>query len=165
MSKAQKSSSKANRYIQIIERIFLERYQEGAKEVFFERDDFVRHAKLLKIKLPKKQIIDTFLFENYERVDPDHSYGFNLFGEKKLNKVFTTSGGFADIHIRALNNDRFPPGKRFYFNGQMKMSPEFSLTLQFTQGVGPIAPNVPRTRLDIILSYSILETLRRYKIF
>jgi len=119
----------------------------------------------MKIKLPKKQIIDTFLFENYERVDPDHSYGFNLFGEKKLNKVFTTSGGFADIHIRALNNDRFPPGKRFYFNGQMKMSPELSLTLQFTQGIGPIAPNVPRTRLDIILSYSILETLRRYKIF
>src|SRR5262245_29288031 len=53
MSKAQRSPSKASRYIQIIERIFLERYQEGAKEIFFERDDFVRHAKMLKIKLPK----------------------------------------------------------------------------------------------------------------
>ena len=53
MSKARKGSSKANRYRQIIERIFWERYQEGAHEVAFQRDDFVRHAKLLRIKLPK----------------------------------------------------------------------------------------------------------------
>lgn len=119
----------------------------------------------VKIKLPPKNFIDTFLFENYERVDPDRNYGFNIFGEKKLNKIFTASGGFADIHIRALNNDRFPPGKRFYFNGTAKLSPEFSLTMQITQGVGPISPNIARTRLDIILNYNILETLRRTKLF
>jgi hypothetical protein len=53
MSKARKSSRKANRYMQIIERIFLEHYQEGAQEVPFERNEFVRHAKLLKVKVPK----------------------------------------------------------------------------------------------------------------
>jgi hypothetical protein len=119
----------------------------------------------VKIKLPPKHFIDTFLFENYERVDPNRNYGFNIFGERKLNKMFTTGGGFADIHIASLNGDRFPPGNRLYFTGQMKLSPEFSMTLLFTEGVGPISPNTPRTRLDIILSYNILETLKRTKLF
>jgi hypothetical protein len=64
MRKARKRTNKANRYIQIIERIFLERYQDGAQEVPFERDDFVRHAQLLKIKLPKNlgDILYTFRY-------------------------------------------------------------------------------------------------------
>lgn len=119
----------------------------------------------VKIKIPPKHFIDTFLFENYERVDPDHSYGFNIFGEKKLNKTFTTSGGFADIHIASLNADRFPPGKRLYLTGIARLSREFSLTMYLTQGVGPIAPNIARTRLDIFLTYNILETLKRTKLF
>jgi len=119
----------------------------------------------VKIKIPPKTFIDTFLFENYERVDPDRSYGFNIFGEKKLNKTFTAGGGFVDTNIRTLNSDRFLPGKRVYFNGQAKLSPEFSLLMQVTQGVGPISPTLPRTRLDIILNYNILETLKRTKLF
>ncbi|MGH7784892.1 MAG: hypothetical protein ACREO5_13750, partial [Candidatus Binatia bacterium] len=119
----------------------------------------------VKIKIPPKHFIDTFLFENYERLDPDQSYGFNIFGEKKLNKTFTASGGFADIHIASLNADRFPPGKRVYLTGSARLSREFNLTMLFTQGVGLIAPNIARTRLDIILTYNILETLKRTGLF
>ncbi|MEO6656451.1 MAG: hypothetical protein ABIO36_10255 [Pyrinomonadaceae bacterium] len=119
----------------------------------------------VKFKLPKTQIIDTLIFENYERTDPDRNYGFNIFGEKKLNKIFTLSGGFANIHIKALNADRFPPGKRIYFSAIAKLTPEFSVTTQFTQGVGFIAPTIARTRLDIAFNYNILETLRRSKYF
>lgn len=42
-----------NRYSQIIERIFLARYEEGAEEVVFERDDIALTAAELGIKLPK----------------------------------------------------------------------------------------------------------------
>ncbi len=119
----------------------------------------------VKFKLPKKQIIDTFLFENYERFHPDRNYGFNAFAEKKLTSILTLGGGFADIHIKALNGDRFAPGKRIYFNGVLKFSPEFSLITQFTEGIGFIAPTVPRTRVDVIFSYNILESLKRTKLF
>jgi hypothetical protein len=119
----------------------------------------------IKWKLPGKQIIDTFLFESYERIDPDHSYGFNVFGEKRLSALFTVSGGFAKTDIRLFNGDRYPPGKRLYFNATAKISPEFSLTSQFTQGVGFISPIIPRTRVDVILHYNILETLRRTRLF
>jgi hypothetical protein len=56
--------SKVNRYVQIIERIFLDRYKAGMREVPFERGDIERVAKTLKIKLPKNlgDIIYTFRY-------------------------------------------------------------------------------------------------------
>src|SRR3972149_1427190 len=42
-----------NRYAKIIERVFLSRYKSGAEEILFEREDIVRVAKKLGIKLPK----------------------------------------------------------------------------------------------------------------
>ena len=42
-----------NRYAQIIERIFLSRYEEGMREIAFEREDIVRVAAELQVKLPK----------------------------------------------------------------------------------------------------------------
>jgi hypothetical protein len=42
-----------NLYSQIIERIFFEHYREGADEVLFEREDIVRLAGELGIRLPK----------------------------------------------------------------------------------------------------------------
>lgn len=45
--------SDASRYSKIIEQIFLSRYKDGAVEILFEREDIVRVAKKLGIKLPK----------------------------------------------------------------------------------------------------------------
>ena len=42
-----------NRYVRIIERIFLSQYKPGAVRVPFEREDIVRIAEALKIRLPK----------------------------------------------------------------------------------------------------------------
>lgn len=46
-------AAKQNRYFQIIECIFSSRYHEGDEEVIFEREDLVRVAKELGIRLPK----------------------------------------------------------------------------------------------------------------
>lgn len=45
--------SEPSRYAQIIQEIFLSRYRTGVTEVAFEREDIVRIAKKLGIKLPK----------------------------------------------------------------------------------------------------------------
>ena len=42
-----------NRYARIIEDIFVSHYSEGASEIAFEREEIVRCAKKLHIKLPK----------------------------------------------------------------------------------------------------------------
>ena len=44
---------KKNRYAAIIEKIFFSKYTKGDEEVAFERDDLVRAANALQIKLPK----------------------------------------------------------------------------------------------------------------
>lgn len=46
-------SDRQNRYRAIIEHIFFSKYEEGATEVEFERDEIVAAAKKLKIDLPK----------------------------------------------------------------------------------------------------------------
>jgi hypothetical protein len=120
----------------------------------------------IRLKLPRKYGLDTLLFEQYERVDPDKDYGFDIFADRKLNKMFTIAGGFARTKIiPPLNSDRFPPGKRVYFVGTMRLTPEFSFTVQATEGVGFIAPAVHRTRISTAFTYNILETLKRTRFF
>lgn len=44
---------KKNRYAAIIEKIFFSKYTKGDEEIAFEREDLVRAANALRIKLPK----------------------------------------------------------------------------------------------------------------
>lgn len=44
---------KKNRYAAIIEKIFFSKYTKGNEEIAFEREDLVRAANALRIKLPK----------------------------------------------------------------------------------------------------------------
>lgn len=126
--------------------------------------DTLRQA--VKLKLPESRIADSFLFENYERVDETHGYGFGLTGEKKIGKDLTLTGGVTKISHRMLNGDRYPPGTRLYLLAAYKFSPEFTLTCGIFQGVGPLAtPTTPRTRLDIIATYNILSLLHRTKLY
>jgi len=48
-----RKQTKLNRYSKIVERIFLEKYREGMNEFSFSREDIVRVAKKIGIKLPK----------------------------------------------------------------------------------------------------------------
>lgn len=55
-----------NRYTQIIERIFESRYEAGAREVTFEREDIEHAAQELGIKLPKNlgDVVYTFRYRS-----------------------------------------------------------------------------------------------------
>jgi hypothetical protein len=46
------ADNELNRYSQLIESIFFDRYKSGILEVFFERQDLIRKAEELKIALP-----------------------------------------------------------------------------------------------------------------
>lgn len=48
-----KPKLRPNRYQALIEKIFLDRYATGSREVLFERDELVKAAKNLRIDLPK----------------------------------------------------------------------------------------------------------------
>lgn len=59
-----------NRYARIIEGVFFSHYEEGANEVVFEREDIVRFAKKLRIKLPKN-LGDVIYSFRYRAVLPE----------------------------------------------------------------------------------------------
>jgi hypothetical protein len=125
--------------------------------------DTLRQA--VRVKVPETKLFDTLLFENYQRLDPQPGYGFNLQGDKKVTKDLTLLGGFARIDRSILNGDRFPRGNRLHLTGTYTLSKEFTITAWVIQGIGPIAPNIARTRVNVLFTYNILQTLRRAHIF
>jgi hypothetical protein len=119
----------------------------------------------IKVKVPEARIFDSVEFENYQIVGDDPGYGFNLFGDKKLGDRFSVSGGVAHIDRKLLNGDRFPPGTRVHFTAGAKLGYDLSLSAMFTQGIGTWPDVRNRTRLDIVLTYNLLDLLHRKKIF
>lgn len=145
--------------------------KQATKEVAFSADytfwagsDTFHQAVRAK---PRKFLFTTLLFEAYERVSTPKGYGFNAFAERVINKKLTAGGGFANTDRRLLlNADRFPPGKRLYAGLIFRPNQEFIFQPVIIQGVGDISPTtLPRTRLDIILTWNVLETLHRHHIF
>ena len=120
----------------------------------------------VNVKTAELKFIDKVTFENYQVLDPNPGYGFAVHAEKKLHKRFSLSGGFARIDQPLFNADRFPVGNRFFVYTNTKLTREFSLSSALIQAVGPLpTAATSRTRLDIILTYNFLETLRRTKFF
>ena len=143
--------------------------KQASKRIGFSADytfdngsDTFRQA--VKIKTPETRIADFILFENYQRFDGPGRYGFNVFGERKIGKKLTLDLGFAHIDGRLLNGDRYPQGNLIHANASYKFSPEFSFTAFAIHGVGPMLGPLPRTRVDLIFTYNVLETLRRHKL-
>lgn len=118
----------------------------------------------LRAAIKGSKLLDSIQLESYQRIDPSPGFGFHVYGQKRLHKYFILGGGFARIDRAMLNADRFPKGDRFYLTSITNFSKEFSLTTMYIRGVAELQPNIPRTRVNIILTYNLLETLRRYKL-
>lgn len=125
--------------------------------------DTLRQA--IRLRAPELRIIETVLFENYQRLSADAGYGFGVYGEKKLHPRCSLGGGYAQIDRVALNSDRFLHGKRLHLTGHVTLSPEFSVSVATTQAVGATGPDLPRTRLDVAFQYNLLHSLRKTGVF
>lgn len=159
-----KHLNKSN-YHQFLVRKQVNKHVSFSADYTFESGRDTLH-QAVKFKIPESHIIDTVLFENYQRVDPDRGYGFSLYGEKVLKKTVTLGGGFARVDRPMTNADRFPTGKRVYVNAAVKLTRELTLSSILINGVGHLpSATSHRTRFEIIFSYNILETLKRSKIF
>lgn len=126
------------------------------------RDTF---RQAVKFSIPRFRLFDTMRFENYQQVDPVTNYGFGVSGEKKVHKRLTLNTGFSRIDTTMFNGDRYFRGNRVYAGWNLKMTRELSFNGIWIQAVGPlVGASNPRTRLDVILTFNILETLKRFKL-
>jgi len=125
-----------------------------------------RLHEAVRIKAPKRLYLNTLVVESYQRLDPQRDAGFDIYGERVVNKRLTMNGGFAKVDRRlTLNGDRFQPGNRLYMGSVIKLGHSFSLNPVVIHAVGDLPPgSTQRTRFDLILSYNLLEDLRRHHI-
>ena len=136
----------------------------SADYTFEAGTDTLRQA--VRISAPEAKVFDILHFENYQRLDPEKGYGFALWGEKVIRKKLNLSGGFARIDTTMFNGDRYPRGNRFFIGAAYKLTRELTVNPVLIQAVGPLAaPSIPRTRLDVVFTYNVLETLRRLKVY
>ncbi len=126
------------------------------------RDTF---HQAVKFSIPKFRVFDVMRFENYQRVDPGSDYGFGIYGEKSFHKKLTLSTGFTRIDTLMFNGDRYPRGNRLYAGWNLKLSREFNFNGIWLQALGPLpTAAAPRTRIDVVFTFNVLETLRRFKL-
>jgi hypothetical protein len=135
----------------------------SADYTFWAGADILHEA--IRIK-PRNFFFSTLLLEGYERVSSPNGQGFNAFVEHTVNKKLAINGGVARIDRRmTLNADRFPPGKRVYAGLVYKPNKEFVFQPIMINGVGRLpAASTPRTRIDLILTWNVLETLHRHHV-
>ncbi|MBK8467432.1 MAG: hypothetical protein IPL32_16570 [Chloracidobacterium sp.] len=144
--------------------------KQATKRIGFSADytfvlgtDTLREAVRIK---PKHFFLNTLLFDAYQRVSTPKGYGFDIFGEKVINKHLMVNGGFARIdRWFTLNGDRFLPGKRLYTSLVFKLRNDLTLSPVLFHAVGALrTPLSQRTRFDFILTWNVLETLHRHHV-
>ena len=140
------------------------RFSFSADYTFESGIDTLRQA--VRLKTPETRVVDSLLFENYERIDPRAGYGFALTGDKKLTPKLTFTGGFVKISDVMFNSDRFPQGERLYLIATYKLTRELILSPVIIHAVGPLSTTtLPRTRFEIIAGYNLLEMLHRLRLY
>ena len=120
-----------------------------------------------KIRLPEFRAIDSFHFENYQRSGRPSGYGVGVHAEKSLAKLLKLGGGYAGIdwNYGRLNSDHFSVGKRLYATANVAISSEFSTALFVTRAIANDYPLPVRTRVDLVFSYNLLNSLKRTGLF
>jgi hypothetical protein len=151
-------------YYQFLVKKQLDKRIAFSADYTFERGrDFLRQA--VTAHVPESRIFDSVHFENYQRLDPTPGYGFSAFGDKTVHKNVALRFGFSRIDRTMFNGDRYPPGKRLFAGANWQMTREFAVQSVIIQGVGDLpSANSHRTRFELIFTFNVLETLRRYKL-
>ena len=120
----------------------------------------------VKVNLREIQVVDSIIFENYQRTNIDRDHGFAVTAEKALNKKLTLQGGYASIDSKygPLNADRFNIGNRAFtmvtFNSGPVTASFFVTTAVRQNGVLP-----QRTLSNTVFTYNVLPALKRTGLF
>jgi hypothetical protein len=142
-------------YAQILWTKRFGRVRASAEYSTAEREPAWRQA----VRFDEVRFLDVVQFESYERRGDDPGYGFGLYGQRRLSRAVAMGLGFAKIDRNGLNSDRFPRGERVYLTALAPLGRELTLSAFFSQALGDTAPTAARRRLDLALSYNVLEAL------
>ena len=107
--------------------------------------------------------MDTIRFEFYRRLNHQEAGGMAVAAYRSLSRRLLAGGGYAtvDEHYGGLNADRFNRGQRFFATTTLAMTRDLSLACFFTHAFGNGFSVPIDTRFDTVLTYNVLNPLRR----
>ena len=117
----------------------------------------------LKLNIKANRLLDSVVFENYERVDVQPAWGCAVSAQKSPDPRLTLTGGYADIDrdFGALNADRMGQGRRVYFVATYNFWRDFSAGVYATRAFSNDFFVRNQSRFDLILTYDIPKALKR----
>ena len=139
----------------------------GVSADFTYADGAKTWREAINVKTPELRVVDTVIFENYQRVNRNADQGFAVTLDKALNKKVSMNWGYAAIDPRAggLNADRFHVGDRVFTMVIYNISPQFLASYFITRAVGNDVPLPQRTLSNLVFTYNALPDLRRMGLF
>lgn len=121
----------------------------------------------VNLKTPELRVVDTVIFETYQRINRNPDQGFALTLDKALNKKLSVNWGYASIdrEYGVLNADRFQIGNRVFAMVIYNISTEFLASAFITRAVGNDIAVPQRTLSNIVFTYNALPALKRTGLF
>ena len=121
----------------------------------------------VNLKTPELRVVDTVIFESYQRINRTGDHGFALTLDRAVNSKVSVNWGYASIDPRygTLNADRFQIGNRAFAMIIYNMSPQFLASAFITRAFGNDIPLPQRTLSNIVFTYNALPALRKTGLF
>jgi hypothetical protein len=134
----------------------------------------IRAAATLRFKPPAP--VRTLKYEQYYRLTCRPAGGFALWAERQVTSHASLQAGYASIDdyfgptdtvkvARDWNADRMQRGRRFFAVGTIPIYGPLSASLYITHALASSVSIPLHTRFDAIVSYDVLDTLRRAGVF
>jgi len=139
----------------------------GVSTDFTHADGANTWRQALNLKTPELRVVDTVIFENYQRVNRNADQGFALTLDKALNSKASVNWGYASIDpaYGALNADRFHVGNRVFAMVIYNISARFLASAFLTRAVGNDVPLPQRTLSNLVFTYNVLPDLKKTGLF
>jgi hypothetical protein len=122
----------------------------------------------INVKTRELYVVDSVIFEQYQRTNVNPAHGFAVTFEKALTKHLSLNQfGYAHIDAKygPLNSDRFNIGNRAFVMATYTFSPQFTASFFVTTAIGKNGVLSQRTLSNTVFTYNLLPALKRTGLF
>jgi hypothetical protein len=127
--------------------------------------DVARGAVTLRLSRPIP--FDTVRYEQYHRFNVHEASGFAVWADRAVSKHLRLQGGYVtvDQFYGGWNADRMQAGRRVFGQATIPIYGPFAASIFGTRAIDPQFTLPIKSRVDVVVSYDALDTLRRAGVF
>lgn len=120
----------------------------------------------VRLQPPANVLVDSMLFENYQRLDFRPAWGFAVLVQRNATRRLAFNGGFVNVdrYYVNLNSDKLGRGRRLYVNVSYNFWRDFSALFFAGKAFANDFPVNNAARIDFAIMYDFLKVLKRAEI-